>query len=162
LQEIKEDPMSKSLWYAISLICFVLLASVSSAEDVNYRTHIKQIFDAKCLGCHGSSTPEYEQFRVEKDKWLKQSLGMRMDSFRQLTNFIVWPNTGALMRRLDDGKNTKDGKPGNMYQYLGDTEEERQEHFSVFKRWISLWTLKRLAELRKEDMLELNKIRERY
>ena len=154
--------MSKTLWSAISLIGFILLASVSSAEDVSYRTHIKQIFDAKCLGCHGSSTPEYEQFRVEKDKWLKQGLGMRMDSFRQLTNFVVWPNTGALMRRLDDGKNTKDGKPGNMYQYLGDTEEERQKNFSVFKGWISLWTLKRLAELPKEDMLELNKIREKY
>jgi len=154
--------MGKSLWSATLLIGFVLLASVSSAEEVNYRTHIKQIFDAKCLGCHGSSTPEYEQFRVEKDKWLKQSLGMRMDSFRQLTNFIVWPNTGALMRRLDDGKNTKDGKPGNMYQYLGDTEEERQKNVSVFKRWIGLWTLKRLPELTKEEILELNKIRERY
>ena len=154
--------MSKSLLSAISLMGFVLLASVSSAEDVNYRTHIKQIFDTRCLGCHGSSAPEYEQFGIEKNKWLNQGLGMRMDSFRQLTNFIVWPNTGALMRRLDDGKNTKDGKPGNMYQYLGDTEEERQEHFSVFKRWVSLWTLKRLSGLSKEELLELNKIRERY
>ncbi len=154
--------MSKSLWSTISLIGFVLLASVSSAEDVNYRTHIKQIFDEKCLRCHGSSTPEYEQFVVEKDKWRKQDLGMRMDSFRQLTNFVVWPNTGALMRRLDDGKNTKDGKPGNMYWYLGGTEVERQKNFSVFKRWISLWTLKRLPELTKEDILELDKIRKRY
>jgi hypothetical protein len=132
------------------------------AQDVKYRTHIKQIFDAKCLRCHDSSTPEYEQFGVEKDKWLKQGLGMRMDSFRQLANFVVWPNTGAVMRRLDDGKNAKDGKPGNMYQYLGGTEEEKQKNFSMFKQWIGLWTPKRLPELTKEEILELDKIRERY
>jgi hypothetical protein len=158
----KEDPMNRMFWSAISLIGFVLWASVSLAEDVKYRTHIKQVFDAKCLGCHGSSTPEYEQFGVEKDKWVKQGLGMRMDSFRQLVNFVVWPNTGAVMRRLDDGKNTKDEKPGNMYQYLGDTEEERQKNLSVFKRWVGLWTLKRLPELSKEEILQLNNIRETY
>jgi hypothetical protein len=38
---------------------------------------------------------------------------MKMDSYRQLVNFVVWPNTGAVMRRLDDGKSAKDGKPGN-------------------------------------------------
>jgi hypothetical protein len=154
--------MNRTFWSAILLISFILCASVSMAQDVKYRTHIKQIFDAKCLRCHGSSTPEYEQFGVEKDKWLKQGLGMRMDSFRQLANFVVWPNTGAVMRRLDDGKNAKDGKPGNMYQYLGGTEEEKQKNFSMFKQWIGLWTLKRLPELTKEEILELDKIRERY
>jgi hypothetical protein len=154
--------MNRTFWSVILLVGFVLWASVSLAEDVKYRTHIKQVFDAKCLSCHGSSAPEYEQFGVEKDKWLKQGLGMKMDSFRQLANFVVWPNTGAVMRRLDDGKNTKDGKPGNMYQYLGDTEEERQKNFSLFKQWIGLWTLKRLPELTKEEILELHKIRERY
>ncbi len=152
----------KSFCSAVSLLVFLLLPSFSSAEEVNYRFHIKPIFDAKCLACHDGSTPEYEQFRLEKDRWLKQGLGMRMDSFRQLMNFVVWPNTGALMRRLDDGKNSKDGKPGNMYQYLGNTEEERQENLSVFKRWIKPWTLKRIAELSKEDLEALNKIRERY
>jgi hypothetical protein len=154
--------MNRTFWSAILLISFILCASVSMAQDVKYRTHIKQIFDAKCLRCHDSSTPEYEQFGVEKDKWLKQGLGMRMDSFRQLANFAVWPNTGAVMRRLDDGKNAKDGKPGNMYQYLGGTEEEKQKNFSMFKQWIGLWTPKRLPELTKEEILELDKIRERY
>ena len=154
--------MNRSFGSVISLIGVVLLASVSLAQDLNYRTHIKPVFDAKCMPCHGPSTPEYEQFGLEKEKWLKQGLGMKMDSFRQLANFIVWPNTGAVMRRLDDGKNTKDGKPGNMYPYLGETEEERQKNLSVFQRWVRLWTLKRLPELTKEEMLELNKIREKY
>jgi hypothetical protein len=30
----------------------------------------------------------------------------------------AWPDIGALIRRLDDGKGSKDGKPGNMYQHL--------------------------------------------
>ena len=66
------------------------------------------------------------------------------------------------MRRLDDGKNIQDGKPGNMYQYLGGTEEERGKSLLLFKQWIGLWTLKRLPELTKEEILELDKIRGRY
>jgi hypothetical protein len=132
------------------------------AQDVKYRSHVKQIFDAKCLRCHGSTVPEYEQFNTEKDTWIKQGLGMKMDSYRQLMNFVVWPNTGAIMRRLDDGKNTKDGKPGNMYQYLGSTEEEKQKNFSLFNQWVGFWTLKRLPELTIEEILKLDKIRERY
>jgi hypothetical protein len=66
------------------------------------------------------------------------------------------------MRRLDDGKNTKDGKPGNMYEFLGGTQEERQKNLALFKQWVGLWTLKRLPELTREEILELNKIRERY
>lgn len=154
--------MNRAFWLAISLVGFILWASVSLAQDVKYRTHIKQIFNAKCLSCHGSTTPEYEEFNVEKDKWTKQGLGMKMDSYRQLVNFVVWPNTGAIMRRLDDGKNTKDGKPGNMYQYLGGTEEERQNNFSLFKQWVGLWTLKRLPELTNQEILELDKIRQKY
>jgi hypothetical protein len=154
--------MNRTVWLVISVIALVLWASVSVAQDVKYRTHIKQVFDAKCIRCHGPTTPEYEQFNVEKDKWVSQGLGMKMDSYRQLVNFVVWPNTGAVMRRLDDGKSAKDEKPGNMYQYLGGTEEERQKNFSLFKQWVGLWTLKRLPELTKEEILELDKIRGKY
>ena len=55
--------MNRTFWSAISLIGFVLWAAASLAEDVKYRTHIKQVFDAKCLHCHDSSTPEYEPVR---------------------------------------------------------------------------------------------------
>ena len=154
--------MQRALIAMVLLFGAVLLGSSADAQEVKYVTHVKPIFDAHCLACHGSNTPEYEQFGAEKDKWLKQGLGMRMDSFRQLAGFVVWPNTGAVMRRLDDGKNAKDGKPGNMYQYLGATEEERQKNLAVFKGWIAPWTLKRLPELTKEEIVELNKVRERY
>jgi hypothetical protein len=51
------------------------------------------------------------------------------------------------MRRLDDGKNTKDGKPGNMYNYLGSNSQERAERLEKFKKWVGNWTLKRRNEL---------------
>lgn len=69
-----------------------------------------------------------------------------------LIGFIGWPDTGAVMRRLDDGKNTKDGKPGNMYQYLGSTEEERQQNLRLFRDWIGNWTLKKWKDITKEEM----------
>ena len=50
--------------------------------------------------------------------------------------FLGWPDTGAIMRRLDDGKNTSDGKPGNMYTYLGDGDEERRKNLDLFKQWV--------------------------
>jgi hypothetical protein len=56
------------------------------------------------------------------------------------------------MRRLDDGKGSKDGKPGNMYQHLGDTEKERQQNLGQFKEWVGSWSLKRLPETTKEEL----------
>jgi len=77
---------------------------------------------------------------------------MRMDTYSHLIFYTAWPDTGALMRRLDDGKGVKDGKPGNMYQYLGGTEEERQQNLRLFKEWVGNWTLKRWKEFSKEDV----------
>lgn len=54
------------------------------------------------------------------------------------------------MRRLDDGKGSGSGKPGNMYQYLGETEEERQINLNVFKSWIGNWSLKTWDQTSKE------------
>lgn len=51
------------------------------------------------------------------------------------------------MRRLDDGANTKDGKPGNMYENLGDTAAERAANLQRFKAWVGSWSLKHSHEL---------------
>jgi hypothetical protein len=49
------------------------------------------------------------------------------------------------MRRLDDGKATADGKAGNMYENLGDDDEERQRNLKLFKAWVGqdAWNMKR-------------------
>jgi hypothetical protein len=70
-----------------------------------------------------------------------------MDTYANLMVFVNGKDTGALMRRLDDGKNTKDGNAGNMYKSLGGTDAERSENLLVIKKWIGGWTLKRGAEI---------------
>ena len=68
--------------------------------------------------------------------------------------FVGWPDSGALMRRLDDGRHTKDGEPGNMYQHLGADERERQENLALFKAWVGEkgWVLKRFDELTRKEL----------
>lgn len=136
---------------AASLIA-ALSATLAWGEEVSYTRQIKPLFDARCAGCHGKDTPEYPAFKQEKDKWLAKGQGMRMDSYSHLVYFTAWPDTGALMRRLDDGKSAKDGKPGNMYQYLGATEEERQKNLGLFKAWVGNWVVKKWPEITKEEM----------
>jgi hypothetical protein len=68
-----------------------------------------------------------------------------MDTYADLIFFVGWPDSGALMRRLDDGSNIKDGKPGNMYQYLGSSDRERKKNLFRFKAWVGEggWNLNR-------------------
>ncbi len=135
----------------LSMVVIVLLSSSVGAEEITYRKHIKPLFDAKCVSCHGKdAAPEYYAFKEEKDKWMSKGQGMRMDTYSHLVFYTAWPDTGALMRRLDDGKTT--GNAGNMYQYLGSTEEERQSNLKIFKDWVGNWTPKRWKEITKEDM----------
>ena len=131
----------------------VLAASAVHAQETTWSGSIKGIVEKQCLACHGpESAPEYPLFKKEKEKWLAKGQAMRMDTYSHLVSFVGWPNTGAMMRRLDDGKGSKDGKPGNMYQHLGATEEERQKNLAIFKSWVGNWSLKRLPETTKEEL----------
>jgi hypothetical protein len=129
---------------AFAAVAAVLAASSARAEDVTYTRHIKPLFEAKCAGCHGGdSAPDHHAFKAEKEKWLSAGQGMRMDTYPHLVYFVGWPDTGALMRRLDDGRGRGDGQPGNMYRHLGTTEEERQANLKRFREWVGNWVLKR-------------------
>ncbi len=98
-------------WAAFSMI--FAFSTIAFTEEVRYTTHIKPVFDKQCIGCHGSdAAPEYYAFKEEKDKWLAKGKGMRMDTYSHLIFYTAWPDTGALMRRLDDGKNIKEGETG--------------------------------------------------
>lgn len=129
-------------------IIVVMLAAPALAADVTYRKDIRPLWEAKCGTCHGAQAPYVGDFKEDAEKYIKMSQGPRMDSYADLIYFAGWPDTGALMRRLDDGANTKDKKPGNMYQYLGATDEERKKNFGVFKAWIGeeAWFLNRWKE----------------
>jgi len=144
----------------VAVFC-LSIAVPAFAGDVTYRKDIRPLFEAKCSACHGGQAPYLGEFKESKEKYKALHQGPRMDTYADLLFFIAWPDTGAIMRRLDDGKNTKDGKPGNMYSHLGDTEGERQKNLKLFKAWIGedSWVLKRRADITKE---ELGRIKAKY
>lgn len=140
----------------LTLACLTLAFS-AMAEDVTYRKDIRPLWDKRCEECHGSKSPYLGEFEENKEKHKEADEGPRMDTYADLLFFAAWPDTGALMRRLDDGKNTKDGKPGNMYKKLGKTDEERQKNLSLFKAWIGedAWTMKKKGDISKEELLKI-------
>lgn len=140
----------------LALACLTLSFSVM-AEDVTYRKDIRPLWDKRCEECHGAKSPYLGEFEENKEKHKEADEGPRMDTYADLLFFAAWPDTGALMRRLDDGKNTKDGKPGNMYKKLGKTDEERQKNLSLFKAWIGEegWTMKKKGDISKEELLKI-------
>jgi len=152
-----------------AILALFLVAGVSIAswaEDITYRKHIKPLWDQKCAACHNASAPYLGDFDENKKKYEAQMKGPRMDTYADLISFIGWPDTGAIMRRLDDGKSAG-GKPGNMYQNLGATEEERQKNLNLFKQWVGkdAWKHNRLKARGKVPGLtkeELEKIQVKY
>jgi hypothetical protein len=137
------------------LMTTLFMVTSSFAEEITYSKHIKPVITHKCMKCHGSDAPEYKEFKKDKKKFISMKKGPRMDSYTHMVYFIGWPDTGAMMRRLDDGSSKESGKPGNMYKNLGDTEEERQRNLSLFKAWIGSWTLNRWSAVSKDDISKM-------
>jgi len=141
-----------------SLIAFgitVALAGCSSqptsSERITYENAIRPLIAQRCLDCHGDDAPTMEEFKKDKERYAKDKLGPRMDSYEALMVVVNGSDTGALMRRLDDGANTKDGKPGNMYKRLAKEEDLRAERLALFKRWVGSWNLKRAKDITNEE-----------
>ena len=114
----------------------VAISTAAMAADVTYRKDIRALWLQKCAACHDVNSPYIGEFDENKKKYEALFKGPRMDTYADLVYFVGWPDTGALMRRLDDGKTATDGKPGNMYQNLGATEAERQKNLNLFKEWV--------------------------
>jgi len=132
----------------------IMMASVPvfAGEGVTYEKDIRGIIAKQCIFCHGPNSPTMEEFDRDKEGYKKKMKGPRFDTYGNLMVVIKGSESGALMRRLDDGKNTKDGKPGNMHTHLGSTDAERSANLETFKKWIGNWTLKRNKELGKEEL----------
>jgi mono/diheme cytochrome c family protein len=128
-------------------VILVVSVPVIAAETVTYEKDIKGIISKQCLSCHGSDAPSMEEFKRGEDGYKKKMKGPRYDTYANLMVVVKGSDAGALMRRLDDGKNTKDGKPGNMYTYLGSTDAQRSANLETVKKWVGSWSLKRRKEL---------------
>jgi hypothetical protein len=139
----------------IAPLVLATLALPAASADVTYREHIRPMWENRCAECHGAESPYAGDFDEDEERYVQDLKGPRMDSYADLVFFIAWPDTGALMRRLDDGANTADGMPGNMYEHLGESEEERQRNLALFKAWVGgdeAWILKRSGEITKEEL----------
>ncbi|MBP1625264.1 MAG: putative cytochrome c family protein [Acidobacteria bacterium] len=68
----------------------------------------------------------------------------RMNTYPHFMSDVVWPATGAMMRRLDDDK-AAGGKPGNIYVFRGGTDTERAVNLKRIKDWLGdgAWNLNR-------------------
>ncbi len=127
-------------------LAVILLAGVATsavAQEVTWRKDVQPIVAKRCAGCHGAAQPEYAEWNVQREA--NKSLAPRMDTYAHFMNYVVWPATGAAMRRLDDGKGAPGAKPGNMYVHLGGTDEERARNLKTIKAWLGdgAWNLNR-------------------
>lgn len=137
------------------LVAAWALAAVTgsaAAQSVTYENTVKKILAGQCMGCHGNGAPTLAEFDKDKEGWKKKMKGPRFDSYANLMILVKGSDAGALMRRLDDGKNTKDGKPGNMYVWLGGSDAERAQRLDVMKKWVGNWSLKRRKELTEGEL----------
>jgi hypothetical protein len=135
----------------------LIVGTTAFAGDVTYRNDIRPLWEKRCMACHGETAPSLAEFDENKEKYKQLSQGPRMHDYANLVAFVGWPDTGALMRRLDDGTNTKDRKPGNMYENLGADEAERQNNLALFKAWVGEggWFLGKFKELDKATLMKM-------
>lgn len=137
----------------VCLTVFTAGAALAAGTDkVTYEKNVKKIISERCLLCHGSNAPTMEAYKKDEAGFKKAMKGPRIDTYANLMVVVNGSDTGALMRRLDDGKSTKDGKPGNMYDNLGGTEQERSANLTVIKDWVGGWTLKRKKDISADEL----------
>jgi mono/diheme cytochrome c family protein len=137
--------------YTAILSTAAVLPVSAAAGAVTYDNDISQLIKDRCSECHGADAPSMAEFKADKEKYKKDKLGPRMDTYENMMVMVNGSDTGAVMRRLDDGANTKDGQPGNMHKHLGKTDEERAANLAKVKAWIGGWTLKRSAEISEDE-----------
>ena len=140
---MSKDLKSIVLFAAGIAVSLCLPAPSTAAAEPAWRSDIAPVVATKCASCHGAGAPEYNDWR-QLDDAMRKTVGPRMDTYPHFMSYVVWPATGAMMRRLDDGSSTG-GTTGNMYQNLGATDEERAKNLATIKAWLGegAWNLNR-------------------
>ncbi len=128
----------------VTLACVGLTAPVFGAE-VTYRNDVKPFLQTNCGECHGDRSPILAEFKLDAERYKNEKHGPRFDAYESLLQIIAYPDSGAFMRRLDDGTMSADQKPGNMHKHLGETESERAANLTMLKAWVGAgaWNLNR-------------------
>jgi mono/diheme cytochrome c family protein len=125
------------------MLLLAMFSAPSAAADPTWQNDVGPLIAAKCGACHGASASEYNDWMQMGDE-KRAKVAPRMDTYPHFMSYVVWPATGAMMRRLDDGK-AAGGKPGNMYAFLGSNDEERAKNLSTIKAWLGdgAWNMNR-------------------
>ena len=144
-----------------------LLLACGGVHAQTYRANVQPMVKALCAECHGAEAPTLAEFKLDEEKYKKDKLGPRTDTYENLLQIVVYPDSGAFMRRVDDGSNTSDKKPGNMYKYLGESDAERQSNLKMVKAWIGEggWNLNRWSAKGNEPGItkeQLDKVKVKY
>jgi hypothetical protein len=139
--------MQRNKHYLSLLVSATVVLPVWAAEPT-YRTDVAPMIKEQCAECHAADAgaPTLKEFELAKDHFKKEKLGPRTDTYENLLMLIAYPDSGAFMRRLDDGTSQfAGGKPGNMYKHLGSTDAERAKNLAMLKAWVGEggWNLNR-------------------
>lgn len=118
----------------LMFLALALAVTAAGADEPTWRKDVGPLIAAKCGACHGAKAPEYNDWMALGDE-KRKSVAPRMDTYPHFMSYVVWPATGAMMRRLDDGQ-AAGGKPGNMYRFLGSNDEERAKNLATIKAWL--------------------------
>ena len=131
--------------HTIAIAGIAALSTSAVAQDLSWRKDIAPLIKGQCGACHGGSAPVYEDWNLDRKNFEDKKIGPRMDTYPDFMRHVVWPATGSMARRLDDGKNAG-GKPGNMYVFLGANDQERVKNLATIKAWLggdAAWNLNR-------------------
>ena len=142
------------------------LSTAGLAQEATWRKDIQPIIKKACGECHGKDSPSYEEWNLDRKKFEDNSVGPRMDNYSDFMRHVVWPATGSMQRRLDDGKSSG-GKPGNMYKHLGGNDQERADNLATIKSWLGegAWNLNRWekrGEVPAVTKEQLDKVKAKY
>ena len=120
------------------------MSATVGAQDLTWTKDIQPLIKAQCGMCHGASAPSYEEWNADRKNFEAKKVGPRMDNYADFMRHVVWPATGSLARRLDDGTNAG-GKAGNMYAFLGASDADRAKNLATIKAWLGegAWNLNR-------------------
>lgn len=151
-----------------TIVSFLLIAGLAApalAQELTWRKDVAPIVAQKCAICHGPNAPEYNDWMLLGDD-KRATVASRMDTYPHFMSYVMWPATGAIMRRLDDGK-AAGGKPGNMNKFLGGTDEERAKNLKTVQDWLGdgAWNLNRWkarGEVPGVTKEQLEKIKAKY
>ena len=84
------------------LIALGMLLATGLASAQSYRSHVQPFIKAQCAECHGADAPTLAEFKLDEEKYKKEKLGPRTDTYENLSLVPQRWEEGLLNRVLAD------------------------------------------------------------